>query len=147
MSTLLLTEIFPPKIGGSGRWFWEIYSRLPHGQILVVAGEDPQQAAFDRTHALRIVRAPLALPSWGLLRRGALFQQCRMLWRLRGLVRSERVSVVHAGKCLPEGLTASGLKAMARIPYVCYVHGEELNLASQSRELAWLTRHVLRGAE
>jgi phosphatidylinositol alpha-1,6-mannosyltransferase len=70
-----------------------------------------------------------------------------MLWRLRGLVRSERVSVVHVGKCLPEGLTALGLKAMAGIPYVCYVHGEELNLASQSRELAWLTRHVLRGAE
>ena len=29
MSVLLLSEIFPPQKGGSGRWFWEIYRRLP----------------------------------------------------------------------------------------------------------------------
>ena len=42
MTTLLVSEIFPPKIGGSGRWFWELYSRLPGGAYAVAAGDDPR---------------------------------------------------------------------------------------------------------
>jgi phosphatidylinositol alpha-1,6-mannosyltransferase len=38
------------------------------------------------------------------------------------------------------------LKRSSGLPYLCYVHGEELNLATTSRELAWLTRRALRGA-
>src|SRR5436190_1551916 len=41
--------------GGSGRWFWEIYRRLPREQVLIAAGENPRQDAFDRTHDLRVV--------------------------------------------------------------------------------------------
>jgi phosphatidylinositol alpha-1,6-mannosyltransferase len=31
--SLLLTEVFPPQVGGSGRWFWELYRRLPRGNL------------------------------------------------------------------------------------------------------------------
>ena len=47
MTTLLVSDIFPPKTGGSGRWFWEIYRRLPRESYLIAAGEDPRQDAFD----------------------------------------------------------------------------------------------------
>ena len=50
MSVLMLTEVFPPRTGGSGRWFWELYRRLPREDFVVMAGEDPRQDAFDRTH-------------------------------------------------------------------------------------------------
>jgi phosphatidylinositol alpha-1,6-mannosyltransferase len=33
---LVLTENFPPKSGGSGRWFYELYTRLLDYQITVV---------------------------------------------------------------------------------------------------------------
>lgn len=36
MSILLLSEIFPPKHGGSGRWFYELYRRLPNGVVTVL---------------------------------------------------------------------------------------------------------------
>ena len=35
MKTLLFSENFPPQTGGSGRWFWEIYSRLPRDQFMI----------------------------------------------------------------------------------------------------------------
>ena len=50
LATLLVSGIFPPKTGGSGRWFWEIYSRLPRQNFLIAAGEDPRQEEFDRSH-------------------------------------------------------------------------------------------------
>ena len=144
---LLLSEVFPPRTGGSGRWFWEIYSRLPRDGYFVVAGEHPRQEEFDSTHDLRLERLPLTLPSWGLRSVGALRGYGRAIRRLRALARRERVGMVHCGRCLPEGVMALALRLWAGTPYLCYAHGEELNYAASSRELSWLMRRVLDRAE
>ena len=36
---LLLSEVFPPKTGGSGRWFWDLYSRLDPDRVIVLTDE------------------------------------------------------------------------------------------------------------
>ena len=144
---LLLTEVFPPRTGGSGRWFWEIYRRLPSSQVRIAAGETPRQEEFDRTHDLRLVRMPLSFSTWGIASLAGLTQYATALRSIRRLVRRERVEALHCGKCLPEGLLAWLLKRWCGLPYICYVHGEELTLAAVSRELAWLTRRTLRGAK
>jgi phosphatidylinositol alpha-1,6-mannosyltransferase len=41
---------------------------------------------------------------------------------------------------------ALALRRRYGIRYACYVHGEDVNSASTSRELAWLVRHVFRDA-
>jgi len=146
MTTLLLTEVFPPQTGGSGRWFWEIYSRLPRDQYVIAAGEHPQQAEFDSHHNLRVVRLPLRLRSWGLLGWQAFRDQWRVFRQVRGIVKNQRIGMLHCGKCLPEGLTALLLQKWCGLPYLCFVHGEELNLALGSRELTFWMRRVMRGA-
>src|SRR5262249_33298000 len=55
--------------------------------------------------------------------------------------------MLHCGRCLPEGAMALALKCWSKVPYACYAHGEEINYASTSRELSWLMRKVMRGAE
>ena len=58
-----------PGIGGSSRWFWEIYRRLPRDQFLIAVGRGPcSQDEFDRTHDLRLVRMPLDLVAHGAIR-------------------------------------------------------------------------------
>jgi phosphatidylinositol alpha-1,6-mannosyltransferase len=146
MRTLLISEVFPPKIGGTGRWFWEIYRRLPPEQVVIAAGEDPEQDAFDRTHCLDVVRMPLSLPTWGVGSGTGLRGYWHAQRRLRHLISQRPIIGIHSGKCLPEGLFALTLKCTRGIPYLTYVHGEELSIASTSRELRWLTRRVLRGA-
>jgi phosphatidylinositol alpha-1,6-mannosyltransferase len=143
---LLVSEVFPPKTGGSGRWFWEIYRRLARPEVIVAAGEDPRQADFDATHDLRVHRLPLTLRAWGLRSLSGLRGYWRAIRSLRRVVRREAVDVIHCGRCLPEGLMGRALKGLTGTPYVCYVHGEDVNAASTSRELTWLTRHVFRGA-
>jgi phosphatidylinositol alpha-1,6-mannosyltransferase len=147
MKTLLLSENFPPKTGGSGRWFWEIYRRMPRDTIIIAAGEYPRHEAFDQTHDLPVVRLPLTLPSWGIRQPDALRGYWQALRRLGPVLRSHEVALLHCGRCLPEGLMALALKCWRGIPYACYAHGEEMNYAATSRELSWLLRRVLRGAE
>jgi phosphatidylinositol alpha-1,6-mannosyltransferase len=144
---LLVTEVFPPQTGGSGRWFWELYRRMSPQDCVIVAGEHPHQEEFDRGHGLRLHRVPLSFTTWGIGNVRGLRQYGTAAGRLARLAREENVRILHCGKCLPEGLLGWILKRWHGLPYVCYVHGEELNLASRSRELTWLTRRVLHGAE
>jgi phosphatidylinositol alpha-1,6-mannosyltransferase len=144
MTALLLTEVFPPRTGGSGRWFWEVYRRLP--RTAIAAGECPGHEAFDRSHDLRLTRLPLALPSWGVCTPASLYRHGGLVRSVRRLVRQSGAAEIHCGKCLPEGTIALALKYATGTPYFAYVHGEEMTLAAGSRELRWLTRRVLGGA-
>ncbi|MFM9963303.1 MAG: glycosyltransferase [Planctomycetaceae bacterium] len=147
MKTLLLSEIFPPKTGGSGRWFWEIYSRMSRDEVTILAGEDARQNEFDATHDLDVVRAPLTKTQWGIARLDSVREYWRIAQTVRKLVKERGIQRLHCGRCLPEGWVAFLLKTFARLPYVCYVHGEDVESAATSRELSWMTRRVLNNAD
>jgi phosphatidylinositol alpha-1,6-mannosyltransferase len=147
MKTLLISDIFPPKTGGSGRWFWEIYRRLESESLAIAAGEVENAGVFDRGHDLCIHRVPLEMRSRALRSLAGLRGYWRGFRRLWPLVRREKIVRCHAARCLPEGFMALLLKRFAGTSYSCYAHGEELGTASTSRELTWLTRRVLGGCE
>lgn len=145
-NALLLTEVFPPQVGGSGRWLFEVYSRLPTDRIVVAAGEHPAAAVFDAEHGLTIVRWPFQLPSWGLFDWGALKPYWNLYRRLAKIVSGKQVSAVHCGRVLPEGWLARLLYMRRGLPYWVYVHGEELQYGLRSRQLAWMMRQVFASA-
>ena len=62
---LVLTENFPPKSGGSGRWFYELYTRLLDYQITVVTDINADSDEFDRTATVKIIRIPFSSTQWG----------------------------------------------------------------------------------
>jgi phosphatidyl-myo-inositol dimannoside synthase len=154
MKALLLSEIFPPRKGGSGRWFWNTYQRLPRESIVVATAEHSDQEEFDRTHDLRVHRLPLSLRQWGVLTPGELKGYWRAWQGVRRVTTREDVAIVHAGRCLPEGWLAYLLWLWKGTPYLCYAHGEEVNQIGggaegvlASRQLRWMTAVVLRYAE
>jgi phosphatidylinositol alpha-1,6-mannosyltransferase len=143
---LLISDLFPPRTGGSGRWLWELHRRLADVRVHVAAGAAPDSESFDQASAVPIVRLPLSFSNWGVSSPRAAFQYGRATRLVARLIREIRPGVVHCGKCLPEGFIASLLQRRYGIPFVCFVHGEELTLAATSRELSWLTGRVLRDA-
>jgi phosphatidyl-myo-inositol dimannoside synthase len=144
---LAVAQVFPPRHGGSGRWLWELYRRMPAGAVHVAAGEHPAAAAFDSSHGLPTTRLPLDLPGWGVAAPRSAWAFARTLWQIARLHRVVSPDVVHCAKALPEGLLAWALQRGTGRPYWCFAHGEELTLARTSRELALWTSVVLRGAE
>lgn len=146
MRTLLISEIFPPQTGGTARWFWEVYRRMPRETVWIVAGEDHRQSDFDRQHNLNVSRMRLTFRSWGILDYTSLFGYSSAIRRTYRVVRRNKVQIIHCARCLPEGLIALAIKVWSRIPYICFVHGEEIQYSIASRELRWLMNRVIRGA-
>ena len=144
MDVLLISQVFPPQNGGSGRWLWELYRRLDGVRVHVAAAAMPGDAEFDRTAPLPIERLPLRFSGWGLANPRSAGQYVRALRGLRRMMLRSRPQAIHCGKCLPEGLLGLGLSTAFGVPYVCYAHGEELMLARRSHELRLLTALVLR---
>lgn len=142
MTILVLSAVFPPKIGGSGRWLWELYRRVRSHRIHVVASSMPGAAEFDASSELSIHRMPLQFSNWGLFDPRGGLQYGRGFLRLSRLITELKPDAIHCNKCLPEGLLALLIKQRRGIPFACFAHGEELTLADTSHELRWLTRRV-----
>ena len=140
--TLLLSEIFPPAVGGSGRLFWEVYSRLPAGRVVVAAGDRPGAAEFDRTHSLNVVRLPMQLGDRGLRTWAGLKYYWRLAWAVRRLVKEHEIDMLHCGRNLPEGFVGYLANKLCGVPYLFWTHGEDIGVSRGSREMTWMTRRV-----
>ncbi len=141
LKSLLISENFPPGVGGSGRWFWELYRRLPTETICVAAGAHPDAEAFDQTHSLNLQRVPLTF-STRFIRPQSLGQYRKALRQLTDIVRSEKIQRIQAGRCLPEGLLALALGKRTGVPFSCFAHGEEVNLSNTETSPGRFERRV-----
>lgn len=133
---LLLAELYPPTIGGSGVLLESLYSRLPNHRVHVIT--DGTGSRVQRRVPVTGVR--MSASDWGVLGRGCLARHVRIAREVRRLTSGD--TIVHCSRGLPEGLSA----ALSGRRFLCWTHGEELGYASTSRELTWLLRRVYRRA-
>ena len=144
---LLVAEVFPPKIGGSGRWLHDIYSRFPRDQVSIVAGRCDEDNAFDRANQLLDVhRIPLSFSDWSPIGVASSREYWNAFIRIAKTMAKVNAREIHAAKALPEGLVAYGVARSRLRSYCCYVHGEEINVAKSSRSLMFLSSRVYQGA-
>jgi phosphatidylinositol alpha-1,6-mannosyltransferase len=144
---LVLTENFPPISGVSGRWFWELYSRLPKEQYLSLADDVQGAAEFDNTHQLNILRMPLKSSEWGFKSFSGMKFYWRLFRQIRNIIKQQRVTHIHCGQVIHEGVTAWILKLITGTPYLCYVHGEDVETAATSGEHNLMVKQVCKHAE
>lgn len=147
MSILLLSEIFPPKHGGSGRWFFELYRRLSPGSVTILThdNQDLEQQQIDQAYPQPVIRQPLTSKSWGLKSITGLSFYGRMLYQALKH-KPANLSQIHCGRTIHEGFIGLMLSKLLRKPLICYVHGEDIEVARSSRELAFIVRQVLQGS-
>ena len=141
---LLVTELFPPAIGGSGELLNNIYGRLS-GLSVTVLTDLSEGASASESNDFRVLRMRMGTRQWGILHGAGLRQHLRSFAQVRRHSRRTR-TVVHCGRALPEGLSAWLSWRLGGSPYVCWTHGEELAYVRKSRELTWLMRRVQRDA-
>ena len=102
---LLLSELFPPTVGGSAVLFHGIYSRLRDANVLVLTDGASTHRHGERQGELTVFRRPLATSRWGLFDPSALLHHFRIAFQLR-MRTSRRSGVVHCARALPEGVAA-----------------------------------------
>jgi phosphatidylinositol alpha-1,6-mannosyltransferase len=117
MTHVLVTNDFPPKIGGIQSYLWELWRRLPPEDFAVLtlahAGSEP----FDAEQPFRIERldGPVLLPSR------------RVRAAILGLAREIDASLVVLDPALPLGLLGPQLG----MPYGIVVHGAEVTVPAR----------------
>ena len=129
---LLVTNDFPPKIGGIQSYLWELWRRLPPEEVTVLTTPHVDSDLFDREQRFRIVRTrePVLLPNPILAR------------RVRRLAREVGAQVVVIDPAVPLGVIGPSLG----IPYAAVLHGAEVTVPGRLPVSKQILGRVLREA-
>jgi len=129
---LLVTNDFPPKVGGIQTYLWELWRRLPPEDVHVMTTPHRGASAWDAAQGLDIhrVREPVLLPTPAVAR------------RVRALAAECGASVVVLDPALPLGLIGPDLG----LPYVVVLHGAEVTVPGRLPGTRALLGRTLRAA-
>ena len=133
MKHLLVTNDFPPKIGGIQSLLWEWWRRLPPDSFAVLTSPHDGAAEFDRAQPFRIerTREPVLLPHpW-------------MVQRINALAKDFGADFVVLDPALPLGLVGPWLE----LPYMVVLHGAEVTVPGRLPGSKQLLGQVLNKAE
>jgi glycosyltransferase involved in cell wall biosynthesis len=149
MKVLIANYEFPPVGGGGSKASFALARALARRgqQVTVLTSGHPGAPSVEVIHNIRVHR----VWSWrkgvhdcGL--RGAITFLISALPRLRSILRSEDIDVVHYFFGLPTGLLSIYSHGIAKVPYVVSLRGSDVPLYDcESRKLTLLHR-LTRGA-
>lgn len=132
MKHLLVTNDFPPKVGGIQSYLWELWRRLPPESTAVLTPDRSGAATFDAAQPMRIERdrARVLLPTSALAR------------RIDALADELDVDLVLLDPAVPLGVLGPRLSR----PYGVIVHGAEVTVPGRLPVTGAVLGRVLRGA-
>lgn len=130
---LLVTNDYPPKVGGIQNYLWELWRRLPPDRFCVLTRPHPGSAAFDAGEAYPIVRSAVSF----------LLPVPTVLAEIRGLVDSVGAELVVFDPAVPVGALGPRLD----VPYGVVLHGAEVTVPARLPVAARVLRRTLAGAE
>ena len=132
MTHLLVTNDFPPKIGGIQTLLWELWRRLDPSTFAVLTTPHPDAREWDDAQPFRIERTtePVLVPHPGLVR------------RIDALAAEIGADVVVLDPALPLGLVGPHLS----LPYDVALHGAEVTVPGRLPLSRLALRRVLLGA-
>jgi len=129
---LLVTNDFPPKIGGIQSLLWEWWRRLPPESFAVLTSPYEGTAAFDAAQPFHIerTREPVLLPHpW-------------MVQRINKMAREVGADLIVLDPALPLGLVGPSLD----LPYDVVLHGAEVTVPGRLPLSKQTLGYVLRRA-
>ncbi len=134
MTHLLVTNDFPPKVGGIQAYLWELWRRIdPETFVVLTANSHPDAAAFDREQAARGIRIE-RVPGRILVPTPQLAQ------RIRETARRVGAGLVVVDPAFPLGVVGPHLG----LPYAVLLHGAEVAFPGRLPASRELLAHVLR---
>ena len=142
MKALLITNDFPPLVGGVARWYERVCATVPPTCVIVLAPHVPGDVSFDAKHPYKIVRIRVPRSRHPVARLIQLVILCAHAVRV---ARRERARAVHIGQ-LHLAPIAIVLKHLLKIPYVLYLHGGEMAPYMRFRAIRAVVRTVVRNA-
>lgn len=149
---LLVSEMYPPAVGGSAVLLENIYSRLQDRYDITVL-TDRTKCVGSETMRGRITleRTDINKSRRGITSKADLSQHWAVGGTIKRLSRTMAQPggapvIVHCGRAMPEALSALVARWFRCGPrLLCWAHGEEITTARISREYSFVMKRVYRG--
>lgn len=132
MTHLLLTNDYPPKVGGIQNYLWELWRRLPQESFHVLTAPHPDAAAFDAQQEHTVHRH----------RRFWLAPTPEVREHARQVADEIDASLVVIDPAFPLGALGSSLGR----PYAVVLHGAEVTVPSRMPGASHALRRAVAGA-
>ncbi|QMV84997.1 glycosyltransferase family 4 protein [Corynebacterium hindlerae] len=146
---LVVTNDFPPTVGGIQSYVRDFLATLPPEEVVVFAStqDSPAAAAWDRQAPYRVIRWPhrIMLPTPGVAA------------EMRRLIRHEQIEVVWFAAAAPLAVLASAAKRAGATRVVASTHGHEVGwsmlpgarqvlrlIGSQCDAVTYISKYTLR---
>ncbi len=130
---LLVTNDYPPKLGGIQNYLWELWRRLPPDEVCVLTRSHPGDTEWDAQQDHQVIRSP----------RQFLLPTREMAAEITDLADEIGAELVLYDPAVPLGLLAPRLPH----PYGVILHGAEVTVPGRLPGSKQLLAQVLRGAE
>lgn len=117
MKILVVTNDFPPRVGGIQTYVCEIATRLDN--VTVLASTSPRADEFDRAFRHPVVRVPAAM----------ILPTPRLYAKVKAVATSMRADLVLFGAAVPLALLGPTLRRDTGIPFATFTHGLEIAMA------------------
>ncbi len=128
---LLVTNDFPPKVGGIQNYLYELWSRLDPDSFAVLTTNYPGAEDFDREVGFRVQRV-----------RGPLLPTASLVKKVDRLAEEFGADIILLDPALPLGMLGPRLHR----PYGLVLHGAEVVVPSKIPVLNGLLKAVMRDA-
>ena len=133
MRHLLVTNDYPPKVGGIQSYLWEIYRRLPQDEVTVLCTPYEGSEQFDSEQTHRIIRT----------KQKVLLPTPNLAGKIRELIFKHQIDLVLFDPAVPVGMLGPRIGS----PYGVILHGAEVTIPGRVPILKNFLGKVLRGAE
>jgi phosphatidyl-myo-inositol dimannoside synthase len=133
LHVFVVTNDFPPRMGGINYLVDQVMRRFPPGEVTIFSSTHPGAAEFDATYPHEVIRldTTMMLPTPGVRR------------RVHAELRARRPDVVLFGAIWPLGHMGPGIRRRLGIPYAGMSQGLELTAARVPGLLSRIGREAL----
>jgi phosphatidyl-myo-inositol dimannoside synthase len=143
---LLVTEMFPPRVGGAENYYFKLCSNLPSEKISVLANKDllkhgnPAKEKFQVEYVDFFIDSKYVWP-----------KSIKLVNSLNEAIKTQQPDILWAGEVIPAGIATKLVAKMHSLPYIVSTHGADvlnpqIRRGMSSRRRLWLMKKVLRDA-
>ncbi len=140
MKILIITLEYPPQTGGIASYVVNFAGHVLPDDVVVYAPRATGSQPIDDSHLWKVYRRRpyfwLWWPRW-----------LRMVWQIGWIVSREHISQIQVHQVLPGGYVAWIVKKLWGIPYLVWLHGTDVGLATKHGGKRWLFKKVVEQAE
>jgi phosphatidylinositol alpha-1,6-mannosyltransferase len=147
MKSLLITEQFPPLVGGAAVYFYNLYSRLPPDEIIVLTKKRKGGFEFDAQQKIKIIRTWIWEAPFSIFHPTSIIGPVQLFFIVIFYILRKKIGILHCGTVHPFGECGLLIKKLLGIPYIVYAFGEEIGYFQRSNFKRYIITAVLKNAD